>query len=217
MPGRERSDDRARRRTQESLAGLGQELRRARLAHDLSQREVARTIGASHSTWGRLERGRAPGVSAMTLARALSVVGLELSLRAYPTGQPLRDVAHLELLGRLRALLGEGVRWAPEVPLPTPGDLRAWDGLISIERIRVGVEAETRVRDVQAQERRLALKHRDGRVDHVILLLADTRHHRRVLADHAAHLAAAFPVPGRLCVQRLAASRDPGGSSIVLL
>ncbi len=35
--------------------------------------------------------------------------------------------------------------------------------------------------DVQALERRLALKRRDGGVEHVILLLAETRKNRRAL------------------------------------
>ncbi len=45
---------------------------------------------------------------------------------------------------------------------------------------RVGVEAETVLDDLQALERRLGLKRRDGDVDHVMLLVADTRQEPRV-------------------------------------
>jgi transcriptional regulator with XRE-family HTH domain len=217
MAGRERSDDRARRRTLDALATVGRELRTARLGHDLSQREAGSAIGVSHATWGRIERGVAPNVSVVTIARALAVTGLDLSLRSFPAGEPMRDAAHLRLLERLRGRLGDGARWATEVPLPIPGDRRAWDALISIGRIRIGVEAETRVRDAQALERRLALKQRDGGADHVILLLAGTRHNREVLAAHRHRLMARFPISSRECLRSLAGSRDPGGSAIVLL
>jgi hypothetical protein len=103
------------------------------------------------------------------------------------------------------------------VPLPFGGDRRAWDALISIDIVRSGVDAETHVRDPQAQERRLALKRRDGGVDHVILLLSDMRHHRGLLAVHGRRLVEAFPVAGRACLRDLAVPRDPGGSAIVLL
>ena len=43
-------------------------------------------------------------------------------------------------------------------------------------------EAETVLDDVQALERRLALKVRDGGVDGVILVIADTARNRRALA-----------------------------------
>lgn len=217
MPARERSDYQARRRAFEALAELGRELRLARLQHDLSQAEAGAVLGVSHMTWSRMERGEATSVSVVMLARAMSVVGLDLALRAYPGGTPLRDAAHLSLLGRLRERLGPGVRWATEVPFPVPGDLRAWDAVMSIGAERVGVEAETRVRDVQALERRLALKERDGGVDHLVLLLADTRHHRMLLASGSAGLRVRFPVDGRACLASLAASRAPAGNAIVLL
>jgi transcriptional regulator with XRE-family HTH domain len=196
---------------------LGRELREARLNRGLSQAVAGRAIDVSASTWSRFERGAATGVSVVDLARALAVVGLDLGVRAYPGGQPVRDHAHLALLARLRRSLGPGARWHTEVPLPLPGDHRAWDALIVIERVRIGVEAETRVRDLQELERRLALKHRDGAVDHVILLLAATRHNRLLVREQGERLLASFPVAGRAALERLAMPADPGGSAIILL
>jgi hypothetical protein len=79
------------------------------------------------------------------------------------------------------------------------------------------VEAETRVHDAQAQQRRLVLKQRDGGVDHVILLLADTRHNRMVLRGAGSVLTEAFPMPARDLLASLAAGTNPGASGIVVL
>ncbi len=50
-------------------------------------------------------------------------------------------------------------------PLPIPGDRRAWDALVASGGRRAGCEAETHLGDIQALERKLALKLRDGAVD----------------------------------------------------
>ena len=61
------------------------------------------------------------------------------------------------------------------------------------------------------------LKRRDGAVDHVILLLADTRHNRRFVRALGAGFRSDFPLPAETAVARLEVGRDPGESSIVLL
>ena len=171
----------------------------------------------SASAWSRLERGIAPALPLVDLARAMAVVGLDLYIRAYPGGKPVRDQAHLDLLERLRVLLRSDARWQTEVPLPNPGDRRAWDALIRLHSVRIGVEAETRGRDSQELQRRLSLKRRDGGVDHVILLLADTRHNRQFLRRAGKGFQADFPVDGEMALERLAVGEDPGGSAVVLL
>ena len=217
MAAHEKRTTRAGRRAERELAELGREIRLARLNHDLSQTSAAAAAGMSQPTWSRLEQGRSTGVSVVDLAIALSVIGLDLSVRAYPGGSPIRDRAHLELLARLRQLVAPEVAWATEVPFPGPGDRRSWDALARIARVRIGIEAETRARDSQELKRRLEGKRRDGGVDHLILLLADTRHHRAFLRVAGDDFRASFPVPGRVALERLAASQDPGGSAIVLL
>lgn len=217
MPAHEKHTDRAERSARHDLAALGRELRLARLSHDLSQTAAGRAAGLSHATWSRLERGLASGMSVIDLARASAVVGLDLRVRVYPGGRVLRDQAHVELLERLRERLAADVRWATEVPLPNPGDRRAWDALAVVEPVRIGIEAETRAHDSQELQRRLNGKRRDGGVDHVILLLADTRHNRAFLRSAGMGFLADFPVDGTTALQRLAAGRDPGGSAVVLL
>jgi len=49
---------------------------------------------------------------------------------------------------------------------------------------RTALEMEMRLRDGQAVERRIAAKCRDDPVDNFLLLIADTRGNRRVLAEH---------------------------------
>jgi hypothetical protein len=145
------------------------------------------------------------------------VLGIDLSLRTFPAGDPIRDAAQLVLLAKLRGLLPDGPRWRTEVPLAIPGDLRAWDAMIEGRGWRVAVEAETRLRDVQALLRRLALKQRDDGQEVVILLVADTRHNRHVLRLAEPDLAAAFPTSGRAVLEALSKGEAPRASGIVLL
>ena len=196
---------------------LGLELREARLAHGLSQVEIASAAGLSQPEVSRLERGLVPHAAIVDIARLLSLVGLELSARAYPSGQPLRDAAHVRLLATLRSCLHPTLSWRTEVPIPIDRDLRAWDGFITGPTFRIGVEAETRIRDLQALTRRIGLKQRDSNVDHVILLLAGTRWNRGLVRSHAADLATQFPSASRDVIAALHAGRDPGASGIILL
>ena len=175
--------------------------------------------------WGALNEPDPGTQELVQLSRALAVVGLELSARAYPAGSPLRDRAHAELLEKLRICLHPSLRWRTEVPFPNQGDLRAWDALIdqpatpaaAASNFGAGVEAETRPRDGQELERRLAIKRRDGGVDQLILLLSDTRSNRALVRERSASLAAAFPMRTRSVVAALQAGRLPDADALILL
>lgn len=183
----------------------------------LSYAAVGRDIGLSGAQVGRIARGKSPELSILQASTLLAAVGLELSVRAYPTGRPLRDAPQLSLLARFSPMVNAAIAWRTEVPVTNGPDLRAWDALIQGDGWRYGVEAETRLRDVQALQRRLALKLRDGNVDGVILIVSKTRTNVTVLRSLGMDLDAAFPVPGDLAVERLAAGRNPGGSALVVL
>jgi hypothetical protein len=103
------------------------------------------------------------------------------------------------------------------VPLEIRGDLRAWDATISGEGWSVGVEAEMRPRDLQALRRRIALKQRDGEMPIVILLLADTRHNRALVREHADDLSDSFPLSGARALELLRAGASPTATPIILL
>jgi hypothetical protein len=121
------------------------------------------------------------------------------------------------LLERLRRHLHPTLRLRTEVPMPDRGDLRGWDGVVVAEGWADPVEAETRPTDVQALQRRLALKLRDSGFTEVILLMLDSRHNRSLVREYRHFLSDAFPVPGHRALELLGAGVDPGGSSIVLL
>lgn len=174
--------------------------------------------------YGRIERGRSPEVSILTTAKIAAVLGLETSLRFFPGPDPIRDAAHVALLEQFRVRLHHSLAWRTEVPFPRSGDRRAWDGLVQDfaippgrRRVRGAVEAETRPVDVQALDRKLALKERDGDADWVILLLADSRHNRALLVGPGSSLRARYPLDGRRAIELLAAGVDPGANAIVFL
>ena len=187
------------------------------MSRGLSQGAIAGPVHMSRAKVGRIERGESWSVALTDLVALAATVGLELSVRAYPVGPPLRDAAHAALLERLRRELHPSLRWQTEVPLPNPGDLRAWDALISGPNFRIGTEAETRARDGQELERRLARKERDGSVDAVILLLADTRSNRAFVRDRGATLRARFPVSTADALAALKYPRSLPGNAVLLL
>jgi transcriptional regulator with XRE-family HTH domain len=213
--------DRARRVVDRDLIRLGEEFRSARIGAGLSLRFVGERVGRSASQVMRVERGLVPEASVRQLARIGAVVGLDVRIRAYPGPDPIRDASQARLLGRLALRLHPRLVLRHEVPLPIPGDLRAWDGWISgfaePDTFGLPVDAETTLHDVQALLRRLSLKARDSGVDHFLLVVADTRSNRRAIAAAADLLGPTFPVSARRALAALTSGRHPGGSALVLV
>jgi hypothetical protein len=183
----------------------------------LSLRFVAAAVGSTHGRVGRLERGELRSVDTAFLGACCAAVGLELALRTYPVGDPLRDRAHASLLGRLRTQIHPALEWRTEVPVLPERDLRAWDAEIRGPQWRVRVEAETRIDDGQSLERRLALKVRDGGPGHVILLVSETRANRNALLTVTAAMRDLLPCDSRPILAALREGREPPGSGIVVL
>jgi transcriptional regulator with XRE-family HTH domain len=182
----------------------------------MSTRQLGHLVGISHTQVRRIEAGLATHVDLELLSRMASALGAELSLGVHPIGAPIRDKAHVALLRRFAARLGAGIRWRTEVPIPVPGDPRSADGVATGQTFDAVVEAETRLHDVQATERRLRVKQRDLGATRVILLVADTRHNRNVLRD-VPELREQFPVGARACLTALGRGADPGGDCLLLL
>jgi transcriptional regulator with XRE-family HTH domain len=217
MATRERRLDRGREQAARIIRNSAGEIRQARRGSGLSIRAVASSVGMSESTFGRIERSELPAVTIAQLATACAAVGLRLAARAYPDGDPIRDASQVQLLGRLRREVPDTVPWRTEVPVPIPGDLRAWDAQCRFGSVVVGVEAETRLVDVQALDRRIALKARDAGVAIVILLVADTGTNRRLLAAHREALRPNYPLDTRAVLAAVRAGRAPAASGIVVL
>jgi hypothetical protein len=166
----------------------------------------------------------------LTLARLSAAVGLDLVVRQYPGPRPIRDAAQAGLLGDFRAVLHRSVQWAAEVPIPIPGDQRAWDAVITGplwlrdgggstdgNRWRYGVEVETSPRDLQALLRRNQLKLRDSGLDGFLIVARGTRQARAFVRAASGELALACPIPGRRALELLHAGIDPGGNAVILL
>jgi transcriptional regulator with XRE-family HTH domain len=217
MATRERRMDRGREQAARVIRTAAAEIRQARRGSGLSIRAVASSVGMSESTFGRLERSELPNATVAQLATACAAVGLRFSARVYPDGDPIRDAGQLQLLERFRGQLPDSVAWRTEVPVPILGDLRAWDGQCRFGRTVVGVEAETRLADIQTLDRRIGLKARDANVAIVILLVADTVTNRRRLVEHREALRASFPLDTRAVLGAVRAGRPPAASGIAVL
>lgn len=221
MSSKERAADRGVRIARHDLVAVGMDIRTARVSAGLSLGAVGRAIGMSYTQVGRIERAVHPNVSAIQLVRIGAVVGLDVRVRAYPGPAPMRDAAQLALLDRLRARLHPDLTLRTEVPLPTVGDQRAWDGMINgfvaPAAPTLPAEAETRIHDFQAQTRRVMLKCRDAGRDHILFVVAGTRSNRKAITAAGAAVGELFPVPPRDALAALAAGEHPGGSALVFL
>ena len=213
----ERRLDRGRDQASRIARSTGADIRLTRRGAGLSLKAAATSVGMSESTFSRLERGRLARTTVEQLALACSAVGLKFVGRAYPDGDPVRDAGHTRLLLRLRGLIHRSAVWRTEVPLPIPGDLRAWDAQIRLGGAVVAVEAEMRLGDLQALERRIGLKRRDGGIELIVLLVADTRGNRHMLSHHREALRTSFPLDTRAMLRALRDGRLPEASGIVVL
>ncbi len=74
-----------------------------------------------------------------------------------------------------------------------------------------------RLFDLQALDRRIALKRRDGGLAIVILLVADTHGNRRHLAEHREVLRPSFPLDSRAVLAAVRLGQPPSASGIVVL
>ena len=200
-----------------AVASIVGDVRQTRIAVGLSIASAAASVGLHRSTFGRIERDELDGVTVEQLSLACAAVGNQLSLRSYPVDDPARDAGQLRLLTRLRARLPASLSLRTEVPLPIPGDPRGLDGMIPIGPARIGIEAEAKLGDVQAVDRRAQLKRRDARLDRLILLVADTRGNRDVLARHREALRANYPLDTKQVLGALARCEVPAADGIVVL
>ena len=219
MAGRERAVDRGALRAEHSIREFANEVREARLAAGLSQERVGHAVGLGHAHISRIERGRVVDLSLRQAGKLAGAVGLDLSVRTFPSGPPIRDAAQILLLKRAVERLGAGWRWRFEVPVAGGDDLRAWDASArhSETSHRFALDAETRIRDAQAVLRRTTLKRRDAGGVRVVLLVSESRHNRAAI--HAAHelIAAEFPIPARRALAALERGDDPGGDTLIVL
>lgn len=194
------------------------EVRDTRIALGLSQGDIARVAGLSRWKVGRFEAGNADYLPFADICAMLRTVGLAPHLTTAPTGVRVRDGASLRIIERFAGLLAPPLKLPREVLLPSPNDLRAWDAAVMLDRRRAFVEVVSKLGDIQALARYLAIKLRDdGRSQVLILVVGRTAHNRAVLAAHRESLRDAFPLDGAAIARALRAGRLPAASGIIML
>jgi hypothetical protein len=150
------------------------------------------------------------------LAVHAAAVGLRLSVKMYPRGSPVRDAGHLRLLARFKSRVDPALRWRSEVPIGDNGDLRAWDAQLDGAG-SIAIDAETRLQDMQALQRRCETKLRDSGVDRLVLVVGATRHNRRVLGLHRDALRSTFPADTAEVMRALEHGRVSSTNGIVVV
>ncbi len=208
--------DEAARAARRRLRGVSSDIRAARRAAGLSQAQVARAVGRSRQLIGHVEAGRIEDPGTILLGRVAATVGLDLSLRAFPGGSPLRDAGQLGVLRRLAEAIPRAWTMRTEVPVGA-GDRRAFDAVLSRGADRVAVECITRLTDAQAQVRAILLKADASMIRPVILVLSDTRWNRTAVRYAAPTLRPAFPLGRRAVLAALRAGRAPLANGALLI
>ena len=173
-------------------------------------------MGWSQTAYRRFEGGESE-TTIRDLSTAAAVLGLELGAGLHPVGDPLRDKGHQSLLARFRALISPEFRVAAEVLFPNPGDRRAWDLLLRVPGQIIGLEAETRVRDVQWLVRRMHERESDGGTHVVLLVLADTRVNRALLDELRIALGEQWATLPRAILRALRTGQPLPGCGVVLV
>jgi len=166
---------------------VGEAFSEQRLTLGVSQEHLAAVAGLARRRYGRIERGQLPA-TLRELDAIAAALGLELSVRLFPAGPPVRDAGQALRLTRILAHARPPLRHGVEIGLPgTAGrfEQRAWDAMLVGGGERTAIELETRIRDAQAMRRRHDLKRRDDPTEHFVLLVADTRHNRRIVKELA--------------------------------
>ncbi|MEX2183293.1 MAG: helix-turn-helix transcriptional regulator [Chloroflexota bacterium] len=193
------------------------EFRVARVERGISQQRVAVAIGRSDAWVSWTETGGNGSLSVVDLFAMLACVDREGALRVHPGGGGLRDEGQARVLTQFHSLIAPTWAWRTEVGMPIPGDLRAWDVVIRDLACTIGVDAETRLRDLQALDRRVMLKQRDSGVHRAIILVPSTRTNRDALRSAGPDALANYPIPSPVALRALRDGRDPGGNAVIVL
>ena len=119
---------------------------------------------------------------------------------------------------RFRRRLPPSTIWRTEVPIPIPGDHRAWDGVAALRaearRVRAAKRDSTTSRRSNGGS---TLKQRDGDVDIVLLVVADTTANRRFLEQHREQFRGLLPLDSRQVLDAFRRGVLPERSGIVIV
>jgi len=200
---------------------FGAELRVARMASGLTQRQVANRAGVSQSLIASAEAGD-PGLSLAVRCRMAAATGHELALKLYPTSSvPLRDSGQLKVAQRIADAANPWWRSRFEVPTG-PGPMRAADMLLESAEEVLHVEIERSLIDFQAQLRaaevkRTSLASTDRRPVRLVIAVPATATTRRALKEHTGVIQRALPVPSRSIWHAIRTGSRVGGDGLLLM
>jgi transcriptional regulator with XRE-family HTH domain len=217
MATRETRRQRGRRQGDMIVRRLATELRTARLTAGLSQEALAELAGWTQTEISRFERNLFTNVSVPRVAQLAAVVGLDMSATLHVFAEPVADRGQQAAIERFLTHVSPSYRRAREVLLPNPGDRRSWDLLLRLDAQRVGVEVETRIRDIQVLVRRIRERERDGGVDEILIVVSDTAHNRALVAELRDALGSRFATTPRVLLAALRAGAVLPGSGVILV
>ena len=115
MPARNDPAQHGRRLAQRLRSDTAEAILTARLDAGISQATAGSAAGMSHAQFGRIEGAELRDQTFEQASRAASAVGLRLSVKTYPDGDPARDGPQLAVLERFRRRLPPKCRWNTEV------------------------------------------------------------------------------------------------------
>lgn len=203
---------------------IGAEVRRSRVDAGLSMRAVGEAAGADPSHLSPIERGQREA-SFATLAAVSDVLGLDLSVRLYPTtGPKIHDRVQAPIAEALLALAHRDRKRVVEVPVWRP--VRGVMDLVLARpgNVVVAVEVQSELRRLEQQirwskEKAEALPSAatwsllsQGRTDvqvSQLLVVRSTRASREIAREFATTLRTAFPASAAQAVRAL---RDPAAA-----
>jgi transcriptional regulator with XRE-family HTH domain len=176
-------------RSKEVALRFATELKLARVASGLTQRQLAALAGVSQSAVVQAEAGKI-GLSLELRCRLVAAAGHELSLKLYPVRSVrLRDSGQLGIAQVIAAVADVTWRCRLEV-LTGPGPFRAADLVLDRPDEVVMIEIERGLVDFQAQLRaaevkRASLATRESRPVRLVIAVPETRSMRERLNQNA--------------------------------
>jgi transcriptional regulator with XRE-family HTH domain len=200
---------------------FGRELRIARMAHGLTQRQLARLAGVSQAEVSKAERATVD-ISLEARCRLAAACGHELGWRLYPVATVrLRDSGQLALAQRIVETTHPS--WRPRLEVPVaPGDPRAADLLLTGPTEIVHIEIERALVDFQAQLRSAQLKRelmaaQDARPIRLVIAVPATTNSRERLAPFSQLIQQTMPVTSRRIASALRSGEPVGGDGILFV
>ena len=199
------------------VSALLAEVKTARHDANLSQDALSKQLGWTQTRYSRFERNADP-ITVADVCLVATVLGLKPRFALYREGEGLRDQGGQRLIDRFCSLLSPLWTVRREAPFPTLGDLRSWDVLIRLgTSFRAGVEAESRLRELEELVRRIRQREVHGQADAILIVLSDSAHNRLNVGALRTALGVDYQTPPRQLLTALRTGTPLPGSGLLLI